>query len=78
MKQLTKKELNIFSKNLKFLINTSGYKTSYIAKKIGVDSRAIQRWKINDNMPSLQNGFNLMRLFDKSVEDLLNNKYYRN
>ena len=74
--RLTKKELNIFNKNIRFLIKSSGYKMYEIARKLGVDVRELERWNRNDALPSFKNGVNLARLFNKRVEDLFRKKFY--
>ncbi len=77
MVQVKKKELDVFLRNMRYLIRTSGYDTSNLAKMLGVNVREIQRWKKMERVPSLKNGINFARFFNKPMEGLLSKKYYK-
>ncbi len=64
-------ELYNLAKNLKELRKQYGYTQQYVADQLSISCQAYQAYEWGVNVPTLQNFIKLARLYDVSLEDLL-------
>lgn len=65
------KELYCLAKNLKMLRQQYGYTQTYVAKQIGITCQSYQAYEWGVTLPTLQNFIKLAKLYDVSLDDLL-------
>ncbi len=65
------KELYVLSKNLKMLRTQYGYTMKYVAEKLGIAYQSYQCYEHGLTVPTLQNFIKLARLYDVSLDDLI-------
>ena len=64
-------DLYNLAKNLKALRLQYGYTQKQVAEKLGIATQSYQAYEWGVNVPSLQNFIKLARLYDVSLDDLL-------
>ena len=64
-------ELYNIAGNLKRLREKYHYTQQYVAKEIGITCQSYQAYEWGVNVPTLQNFIKLARLYDVSLDDLL-------
>ena len=60
------------SENLLTLRKRSGYSQEYVAEQVGVSRQAVAKWESGDTVPDLTNSMALARLYDVTLDDLVN------
>lgn len=65
------KELNNLAKNLKDLRKQFGYTQTQVAEKIGITCSSYQAYEWGVTVPTLQNFIKLAKLYEISLDDLL-------
>ncbi len=65
------KELYHLSKNLKMLRTQYGYTMKYVAQQLGIAYQSYQCYERGLTVPTLQNYIKLARLYDVSLDDLI-------
>ena len=65
------KELLNLSKNLRELRNETGLTQRDVAEKLGITYQSYQAYELGLTVPTLQNFIKLAKLFDVSLEELL-------
>lgn len=65
------KELYSLGKNLKALRLQYGYTQKQVAEKIGVTCQSYQAYEWGVTVPTLQNFIKLAKLYDVSLDDLI-------
>ena len=65
------KELYRLSVNLKQLREQYGYTMKYVAEKLGIAYQSYQCYERGLTVPTLQNFIKLAKLYDVSMEELL-------
>lgn len=65
------KELYALAKNLKMLRRQYGYTQGYVANQIGITCQSYQAYEWGLTVPTLQNFIKLAKLYDVSLDDLL-------
>ena len=65
------KELYQLSKNLKMLREQYGYTMKYIADRLGITYQSYQCYERGLTVPTLQNFIKLAKLYDVSLDDLI-------
>ena len=63
---------SMISENLLTLRKRSGYSQEYVAEQVGVSRQAVAKWESGDTVPDLNNSMALSRLYDVSLDDLVN------
>ncbi len=64
-------ELYPLAKNLKTLRLQYGYTQQYVANQIGITCQSYQAYEWGVTVPTLQNFIKLARLYDVSLDDLI-------
>ncbi len=64
-------ELYNLQKNLKELRKQFGYKQKYIAEQLGITYQSYQNYELGITVPTLQNFIKLAKLYNVSLEDLI-------
>ena len=64
-------DLYNLAKNLKILRLQYGYTQKQVAEKLGIATQSYQAYEWGVNVPTLQNFIKLARLYDVSLDDLL-------
>ena len=64
-------DLYNLAKNLKALRLQYGYTQKQVAEKLGIATQSYQAYEWGVNVPTLQNFIKLARLYDVSLDDLL-------
>lgn len=64
-------ELYNLSKNLKDLRKQYGYTQAYVAKNLGITCQSYQAYEWGVTVPTLQNFIKLAKLYEVSLDDLL-------
>ena len=64
-------ELNNLQKNLKDLRKQFGYTQKYVAEQIGITYQSYQHYEWGLSVPTLQNFIKLAKLYDVSLDELL-------
>lgn len=62
----------MISVNLNTLRKRAGFSQEYIAEKIGVSRQAVAKWETGETVPDLENAMALARLFNISLDNLVN------
>ncbi len=65
------KELYRLSENLKMLREQYGYTLKYVAEQLGIAYQSYQCYERGLTVPTLQNFIKLAKLYDVSMEELL-------
>ncbi len=65
------KELYRLSENLKMLREQYGYTMKYVAEQIGIAYQSYQCYERGLTVPTLQNFIKLARLYDVSLDELI-------
>ena len=63
---------SMISENLLTLRKRSGYSQEYVAEQVGVSRQAVAKWESGDTVPDLNNSMALARLYDVTLDDLVN------
>ena len=63
---------SMISENLLTLRKRSGYSQEYVAEQVGVSRQAVAKWESGDTVPDLTNSMALARLYDVTLDDLVN------
>ncbi len=64
-------ELYNLSKNLKTLRLQYGYTQKFVAEKLGITVQSYHAYEYGITVPTLQNFIRLARLYDVSLDDLI-------
>ena len=59
-------------KNFKYYRELNGYSQEDVAQKLNISRQAISRWENDWNIPDIENLKELSRLYNVSLEELLN------
>ena len=65
------KELYHLAKNLKMLRNQYGYTQTFVAESIGIKVQSYSAYENGITVPTLQNFVKLAKLYDVSLDELL-------
>lgn len=66
-------DLAVFRKNLRYLRRRNGFSQDFIAQFLHKKSyTTIQKWETGDSQPSIKECLALCRLFNVSIDDLIN------
>ena len=63
---------NMIHVNLSYLRNLNGFSLEYVSERIGVSRQAVAKWETGETTPDLVNTSALAKLYDVSIDDLIN------
>ena len=64
----------MIDQNLRFLRKSHHYSQEEVAEKIQVSRQAVAKWENGDSLPDIQNCMKLAKLYNVSLDDLVNHK----
>jgi transcriptional regulator with XRE-family HTH domain len=57
------------------LIREKGFRKDYIAEKLGISTRQLRKYELNESYPRLDKAFQLAALLEVKVDDLYEMEY---
>lgn len=63
-----------FKDKMKYLRTKHGYTQTELASRIGVTQPALCAYESGEAIPSIENGLKLARIFNVTLDDLVNNE----
>jgi transcriptional regulator with XRE-family HTH domain len=77
-KQMTEKQLETFSANLRALMGAEKLSQSELARQVGIDRASINRIVNGERMPTLEQALAIAKRFRRKVDDLINKTVVKN